>query len=36
MRLTMKERRSVTTIVAKRYRKATEKEKGPSLDSTHN
>jgi hypothetical protein len=28
MRLTMKERRSVTAVVAKRYQKATKKEKG--------
>ncbi|MGB7290671.1 MAG: hypothetical protein WBD99_00665 [Thermodesulfobacteriota bacterium] len=31
MRLTMKERRSVTAVVAKRYQKATKKEKvGPT------
>lgn len=31
MRLTMKERRSVTAVVAKRYQKATKKEKGTIL-----
>jgi hypothetical protein len=31
MRLTMKERRSVTAVVAKRYNKATKKEKGTIL-----
>ena len=31
MRLTMKERRSVTAVVAKRYQKATKKHKGTIL-----
>lgn len=32
MRLTMKERKSVTAVVAVRYRKARKKDKGPILD----
>jgi hypothetical protein len=32
MRLTMKERRSVTAVVAKRYQKSTKKEKGTILE----